>query len=118
MARRPSATITVAGKPIALVELLRQSGIGLWTYHSRRRLGWSVVRAATPTGRSGRTDAKTERPYEYRGNRMSLWAWSKERRINYRTLLQRVNRGLSIADAIEHKLNARLLKRHGRQANT
>jgi hypothetical protein len=111
-ARRPSGTITVEGNRVPLVEILRQSGVGLRTYHSRRRIGWSAVRAATtPPGRFVRPDAKTEPFYEYRGKRMSLWAWSKKLGMNYRTLLQRVNRGLSFEEAIRHKLHGPLPKK-------
>jgi hypothetical protein len=108
MARRPSATVTVDGVRISLVDLLRQNGVDLTTYHSRRRLGWSAARAVATPPRRGRPDSKTEPLYVYRGKRMSVFAWSRELGINYRTLLQRVNRGLSLAEAVEHPLYERL----------
>jgi hypothetical protein len=112
MARRPSGTITVDGTRVSLVGILRQSGVGLSTYRSRRRLGWNVLRAATTLpGRFARPDAKTDPFYEHRGKRMSLWAWSKELGFNYRTVLQRINRGLSFEEAIEHKFYGRLHKK-------
>ena len=41
---------------------------------------------------------------------MSLLAWSTRLGIKYRTLLQRINRGLSFEEAIEHKFYGRLPK--------
>lgn len=82
MARRPSGMITVDGaRRVPLVEILRQSGVGLWTYHSRRRLGWSAVRAATTPPRRGRPDSKTEQLYSYRGESMSLVEETKKSTI-------------------------------------
>ena len=106
--RRPCATITLNGVRLSLVEALRQSGVGLWTYHSRRRLGWSEAHAATTPPRRGRPNAKTEPLYAYRGKEMSLHAWSKKLGINYRTLLQRIRRGLSFSEAIAHRYRGRL----------
>jgi hypothetical protein len=75
--------------------------------------GWDEAQCArltTPPGRSARPDAKTEPSYEYRGKRMSLWAWSRELGVNYRTLFQRINRGLTFAEAVSHKFYGRLPK--------
>ena len=109
--RRPSTTIAVNDVRVSLVEALRQSGVGLRTYHSRRRLGWSEARAATASPRRGPSNAKTEPLYAYRGREMSLHAWSKKLGINYRTLLQRINRGLSFSEAIAHPYQGRLPER-------
>ena len=105
----PSPSITSVRTTIA--EAMRKACVSNTTYHSRRRIGWTKARAcSTPPGRFGRPDAKTEALYEYRGKRMSLWAWSKELGFNYTTVLQRVNRGLPFAEAIEHKFYGRLPK--------
>jgi hypothetical protein len=40
-----------------------------------------------------------------------LFAWAKELQMNYRTLVARINRGPSFAEAIEHPLGAALPKR-------
>ena len=106
---RRSGSIAVDGVRVTISELLQRSGVSRATYHRRLQNGWSQARAArTPPGRTGRPDAKTEPSYEYRGERMSLTFWSKCLGIKYRTLLQRINRGLSFAEAIEHKLYGRL----------
>ena len=112
MPRRPPTVATINGTRTAITEVMRQSGVGVSTFYSRRRTGWSVARAAsTPPGRQARPDSRTESSYEYRGKRMSLNAWAKETGVNYRTLLQRINRGLSIAEAIEHPHYGKLPKR-------
>ena len=99
---------------IAIRQLLEPglAGVGATTYFSRLRIGWSKVAAAsTPPGPRGRRDSKTQALYEYRGKRMSLFAWSKELRMSYRTLLQRVHRGLTLAEAVAHPRYGPLPKR-------
>ena len=109
---RRSGTIAVYGVRVTISELLQRSGVSRATYQRRLRNGYSQTRAArTPPGRSGRPDANTQPSYEYRGKLMSLTSWSKHLGINYRTLLQRVNRGLSFEEAIEHKFYGRLPKK-------
>ena len=108
---RRSGTIAVYGVRVTISELLQRSGVSRATYQRRLRNGWSQARAArTPPGRSGRPDAKTQPSYKYGGKRMSLLAWSTRLGIKYRTLLQRINRGLSFEEAIEHKFYGRLPK--------
>jgi hypothetical protein len=68
-----------------------------------------VARAVTAPPRRGRSVWKTEPIYTYRGKEMSLFGWAKD--MNYTTLLQRVNRGLSITEAIEQTFYGRLPKR-------
>ena len=109
---RRSGTIVIDSLRTTVDEVRQRTGVSDTTYHRRLRKGWSQARAArTPPGRTGRADAKTEPSYEYRGERMSLTLWSKHLGINYRTLLQRVNRGLSFEEAIEHPYYGRLPKK-------
>ena len=109
---RRSGSIVIDGLRTTVNEVRQRAGVSDATYQRRLRKGWSQARAArTPAGRSGRPDAKKQPSYEYRGKRMSLTLWSKHLGINYRTLLQRVNRGLSFAEAIEHKFDGRLPKK-------
>jgi hypothetical protein len=49
--------------------------------------------------------------YEDKGTSMALPAWAQELGLNYRTLVARINRGLSFVEAIEHPLGAALPKR-------
>jgi hypothetical protein len=108
---KPSPPILIDGVRTTISEAMRAAGVGISLYHSRRRLGWTNARAcSTPPGHSGRPDAKTEAFYEHEGKRMSLWAWSKELGFKYRTVLQRVNRGLTFDEAIQHKFYRRLPK--------
>jgi len=105
--RTPS--IRVDGVATTVAEARARSGVSYWTYYSRIRIGWSKARAAsTPPGTGARPDAKIPAEFEYRGRRMSLRRWSKELGINYRTVLERIKRGLSFAEAVEHPLKAPL----------
>lgn len=77
--RASQATSRNQSTRTAITDAMRESGVSVSTFYSRRRIGWSVARAAsTPPGRQGQPDAKTKPFYEYRGTRMSLYAWSKE----------------------------------------
>ena len=109
---RRSGTIVIDGLRTTVNEVRQRAGVSDATYQRRLRNGWSQARAArTPTGRTGRPDARTQPTYEHRGKRMSLFAWSTRLGIKYRTLLQRIIRGLTLAEAIEHPHRGRLPKR-------
>jgi hypothetical protein len=88
-----------------------RAGVSVSTYYRPALVGRRHRAATTPFGHRGRSDSKTEPFYEYRAKRISLFAWAKERGINIEPHLQPVNRGLSFAEAIEHKFNGRLPKR-------
>ena len=106
-----STSIRVDGKRKPRFEVMRDAGVGINTYRSRIRTGWSVEKAAsTPPGPSRRPDSRLQPLYEYDGRRMSLFAWAKELQLNYRTLVARINRGLSLTEAIDHPLRAALPK--------
>jgi hypothetical protein len=91
---------------------MRAAGVGVNTYSSRLRLGWSVEKAAsTPPGLWRHPNSRLAPKYEYGGKSMSLSAWAKELGLTYRTLIARINRGLSFVEAIEHPLRAPLPNR-------
>lgn len=91
---------------------MRGAGVGVNTYSSRLRLGWSVEQAAsTPPGLWRHPNARLESRYEYAGKSMPLSRWAKELGLNYTTLVARINRGLSFVEAIGHPLAAPLPKR-------
>ena len=95
--------IRVGGVPTTVAEARHRSGVSYSTYYSRLRIGWSKARAAsTPP---------TWPLYSYRQKSMSLAAWSRELKINYRTLRARLNRGLSFEEAVTHPLRGRFPKR-------
>ena len=108
--QKPSQPIRVRGVLTTVAEARTKAGVGYSTYHSRLRMGWSKARAAsTPNlGRGNRKRSKLPREIEYRGRRLPLNGWAKELGINYRTLRARLNRGLSLAEAIEHPFGATL----------
>jgi hypothetical protein len=107
--RDKSERIVVDGVATTVTQARQVSGVGRNLYHSRLDGGWSPARAAsTPPGRMARADAKTQEAYEFRGKRMSLFAWARVLGINYRTLLGRMNRGLTFVQAVKHKKGAPL----------
>jgi hypothetical protein len=110
--RDKSAHIVVDGVATTVTQARKLSGVGRNLYHTRLRLGWTPVRAAsTPPGRVARKDAKTEPFYEYRGKRMSLFLWARHLKKSYRTLLSRMNKGLTFEEAVKHRKRAPILKR-------
>jgi hypothetical protein len=105
--RDKSPRIVVDAVATTVTQARKKAGVSRNLYHSRLRIGWSKERAAsTPPGRN--SDAKTEQFYEYRGQRMPLSQWSRHLKINYRTLLARINKGLTFQEAVEHPLGASL----------
>ena len=114
--QKRTPTIRVGGEPTTVAEARAKSGVGYFTYHSRLRLGWSKARAAsTPKQSHRRRDARLPAWFEYRGRRLSLYAWARELDINYRTLHARIKRGLSFEEAVEHSFNARLPGKRSRR---
>ena len=107
--QKRTPTIRVDGVATTVAEARARSGVSYWTYYSRIRIGWSKTRAAsTPPGTGARPDAKIPSEFEYRGRRMSLRRWSQELGVNYRTVLDRIKRGLSFSEAVQHPLKAPL----------
>lgn len=82
---------------------MRKSGVSVSTFYSRRRIGWSVASAATtPPGQWRHPNSRLEATYSHDGRSMSLAAWARELGMAYTTLVARIGRGLSFAEAIEH----------------
>jgi hypothetical protein len=108
--RDKSPRIVVDLVPTTVTQARKRAGVSRNLYHSRLRIGWSKERAAsTPPGRN--SGAKTQAAYEYRGKKMPLSQWARHLNINYRTLLARINKGLSFEEAVEHPLGASLKKK-------
>jgi len=107
--RDESASIVIDGKETTVSQARKRSGVGYFLNHRRLKIGWTKERAAsTPPGHRGRSDAITDATYRYKGKRLSLYAWSKESNVPYRTLLFRVRRGFTIQQAIAHPFRAAL----------
>jgi len=112
-ANRPSQKRTprihIDGATTTVAAACSRFGVSRWTYYRRRRTGWSRARAAsTPTEPGRRPDASIPAWFDYRGRRMSLRRWSQQLDLNYRTMLARIKRGLTFAEALEHPYKTRL----------
>ena len=101
--------MVIGGICTSIAMAMRQAGVSVSKCHSRLRISETKACAAsTPSGRRGSPDAITEPVYQHDAKEMWIGARSKELGFKYRTVLQRINRAPSFAEAIEHKFCGRL----------